>query len=52
MLTLHSALTTGVKLQPLYENPISNKFCKKSILKYSGTSANGYFFCPGGQFIH
>ena len=44
MLTLHSALTTGVKSEPLYENPISNKFGENSILKYSRTSTDGYFF--------
>ena len=43
MLTLHSALTTGVKSEPLYENPISNKFGENSILKYSRTSTDGYF---------
>ena len=52
MLTIHSALTTGVKLQPLYENTISNKFSEKFILKYSRTSTNVYFFCPRGQSIH
>ena len=58
MLTLHLALTTGVKLQSLYENPISNKFCEKSILKYIRISTNGHlsitasFFCPGGKSIH
>ena len=47
MLTLHSAITTGVKSEPLYENPISNKFGENSILKYSGTSTDGYlFFVP------
>ena len=47
MLTLHSALTTGVKSEPLYENPISNKFGENSILKYSRTSTDSYFiFVP------